>query len=366
MDFAPHTSPAAISELRARLLATRWPPAGTGIDPDPDWSLGTDPAYLRELTAYWADGFDWEAREAELNRLPRSFVEVGGTGIHVIHSIADREGQAPALLLLHGWPDSFWRYLKVLPLLAPDFDVVIPDMPGFSYSDIPESPLNSQQVAALYAELMTKLGYERFFAAGGDIGSHVARYLALDAPERVIAMHTMGTLPAPVADATTLTPEEQQWLRTSQAWVGTEGAYAAMHRTKPNTAAIGLTDSPAGLAAWIVEKLRTWSEGGLASYSLDDVLTNLSIYWFTGTIGSSMRMYRANAQLPLEDLGRRVEVPTGFSVFPGDISQVPYAWAERVTKLARFTEPAQGGHFAPYEVPELYAQELRDFFGLFL
>ena len=363
MDFAPHTSPAAISELRARLLATRWPV----VTADPDWALGTDPAYLRELVEYWADGFDWEAREAELNRLPRSFVEVGGTGIHVIHSIGDREGQAPALLLLHGWPDSFWRYLKVIPLLAPDFDLVIPDMPGYGYSDIPATALDSRQVAGLYAELMTKLGYERFFAAGGDIGSGVGQFLAVDHPERVIALHRMSAgPPSPSIDAAQLTLEEQQWLRGAAAWLSAEGAYAAMHRTKPNTVSFGLTDSPVGLAAWIVEKLRTWSADGLASYSMDDILTNLSIYWFTGTIGSSMRMYHANALIPPEQYARRVDVPSGFSSFPGDIVRTPRAWLERVTNLVRYVEPPRGGHFAPYEVPELYAQELRDFFGLFL
>lgn len=363
MDFAPRTSPALIDDLRARLRATRLP---AGSAADPDWALGTDLEYLRELIAYWADGFDWEAREAELNLLPRSFVEVGGLGIHVIHSVVDRaEGAqpAPALLLAHGWPDSFWRYLKVIPLLAGEFDLIVPDMPGYGYSDVPAEPLDSRQVAALYAGLMSRLGYERFFAAGGDIGSHVTRYLALDFPERVIALHTMGTLPVPGTDASRLTPEEQEWLRTSQTWVADEGAYAAMHRTKPNTAAIGLTDSPAGLAAWIVEKLRAWSERGLEAYSMDDVLVNLSIYWLTGTIGSSMRMYHANSLLPAGDLGRRVEVPTGFSVFPGDMVRAPKAWAERVTNLQYYSEPAAGGHFAPYEVPELYAQELRAFFG---
>jgi pimeloyl-ACP methyl ester carboxylesterase len=360
MDFAPRTSPAAIDDLRARLRATRLPDTAG----DADWALGTDPGYLRELIAYWADGFDWAAREAELNRLPRSFVEVGGTGIHVIHSVADREGRAPALLLLHGWPDSFWRYLKVIPLLAPDFDLIVPDMPGYGYSDIPAAPLNSREVAGLYAELMTKLGYERFFAAGGDIGSGVGHFLAIDHPDRVIALHRMSAgLPSPATDASQLTAEEQQWVADASAWNFAEGAYAAMHRTKPDTAAIGLTDSPAGLAAWIVEKLRSWSHGGLAAYSMDDILTNLSIYWFTGTIGSSMRMYHANALIPAEQLARRVEVPSGFSIFPGDIVRPPHAWLERATNLVRHTEPAQGGHFAPYEVPELYAQELRDFFG---
>ena len=363
MDFASHTDPAAIADLRSRLRATRW----LQLSGDAEWAFGTDPDYLRELVAYWADGFDWEAREAELNRLPRFRVDVGGLGIHVIHSVVDRDRPAPTLLLAHGWPDSFWRYLKVIPLLAQDFDLVVPDMPGFGYSDTPAgAPLSSREVAGLWAELMTELGYEKFFAAGGDIGSDVSRYLALDYPGRVTAVHRMSAgLPTPGTDATGLTPAEREWMGGVAAWIGAEGAYAAMHRTKPNTAAIGLADSPAGLAAWIVEKLHAWSDRGLESYTMDEILTNLSIYWFTGTIGSSMRMYRANALIPPEQLARRVETPSGFSIFAGDIVRPPRAWLERTTNLARFSEPGQGGHFAPFEVPELYAQELRDFFAPF-
>jgi pimeloyl-ACP methyl ester carboxylesterase len=363
MDFASRTDAAAIQDLRSRLRATRWPELAR----DAEWALGTDPDYLRELVAYWADGFDWEAREAELNGLPRLRVDVGGLGIHVIHSVADRDPPAPALLLAHGWPDSFWRYLKVIPLLAQDFDLVVPDMPGFGYSDAPAgAPLNSREVAGLWAELMTALGYEKFFAAGGDIGSDVSRYLALDYPRRVPAVHRMSAgLPTPGIDVTGLTTAEREWIGGALAWNAAEGAYAAMHRTKPTTAAIGLGDSPAGLAAWIVEKLHAWSDGGLESYTMDEILTNLSIYWFTGTIGSSMRMYRANAMIPPEQLARRVETPSGFSIFAGDLVRPPRAWLERTTNLVWLSEPSRGGHFAPFEVPELYAQELRDFFAPF-
>ncbi|GAA4157395.1 epoxide hydrolase [Gryllotalpicola daejeonensis] len=366
MDFAPRTDPALIDDLRSRLRATRWPEPFES----PGWNLGADTEYLRDLAQYWAEGFDWPAREDELNRLPRSFVEVGGTGIHVVHSVVNREegaAPAPALLLAHGWPDSFWRYLKVIPLLAGEFDLVIPDMPGYGYSDKPVGPpLDSRAVAALWAQLMSRLGYERFFVAGGDIGSGVVRFLALDFPERVVAMHSMGAQPVPGTDASQLTPEEQAWLRRSQEWAFAEGAYAAMHRTKPDTAAAGLLDSPVGLAAWIVEKLRSWSERGLESYTQDEILTNLSIYWFTRTIGSSMRMYNANSLVPADQLARRVEVPSGFSIFPADMVRPPREWLERSTNLAYFSEPPAGGHFAPFEVPELYAQELRTFFAPYL
>jgi pimeloyl-ACP methyl ester carboxylesterase len=372
--FAPQTAPAALEDLRARLRATRWPDAPE----DAGWSLGTDLAYLRELVAYWADGFDWPAQEAALARFPHFRVRLDGLGIHFVHvRAAAPAGPVLPLVLSHGWPDSFWRYVKVIPLLtdpgahgadpADAFDVVVPDMPGFGYSDRPTGPPpDSIAVAGLWAELMGVLGYARFGAAGGDIGSHVSRYLALDHAVRVVAVHrTDAGLPVFTGDPADLAPEERAWLEGAAAWGATEGAYAAMHRTKPQTAAFGLTDSPAGLAAWIVEKLRAWSDcGGEVErrFTKDEILTNVTLYWLTGTIGSSMRMYRANAAIPPAQLARRVEVPSGFSLFAGDIVRPPRAWLERTANVVRVTEPARGGHFAPFEEPELYAEELRAFF----
>lgn len=286
-------------------------------------------------------------------------------------------GPVLPLVLSHGWPDSFWRYTKVIALLsdpgsygadpADAFDVVVPDMPGYGYSDRPiGSPVDSIAVAGLWAELMSVLGYAQFGAAGGDIGSHVSRYLALNYPERVVAVHRSDAgVPVFTGDPADLAPEEHAWLQSVAAWSGGEGAYAAMHRTKPQTAAFGLTDSPAGLAAWIAEKLRAWSDcdGDLErSFTKDEILTNVTIYWLTGTIGSSMRMYRANAAIAPAQHARRVEVPSGFSLFPGDIVRAPRAWLERTANVVRVTEPPRGGHFAPFEEPELYAQELREFF----
>ena len=369
--FTPQTAPEVLADLRARLRATRWPDAPE----DAGWSMGTDLEYLRELVAYWADGFDWPTQEAALNRLPRFRAPVGGLGIHFVHARA--AGPALPLVLGHGWPDSFWRYTKVIPLLtdpgahgadpADAFHVVVPDMPGFGYSDRPPAPLDSIAVADLWAELMGQLGYPRFGAAGGDVGSHVSRYLALNHADRVVAVHrTDAGLPVhPPAD---VTPEEREWLRGAAAWGAAEGAYAAMHRTKPQTAAFGLTDSPVGLAAWIVEKLRSWSDcrGDVeSSFTKDEILTNVTIYWLTATIGSSMRMYRANGAIPPAQLARRVEVPSGFALFPGDIVRPPRAWLERTANVVRVTEPDRGGYFAAFEEPELYAQELREFFRPF-
>ncbi|MFJ2259333.1 epoxide hydrolase family protein [Streptomyces sp. NPDC087844] len=372
--FTPHTEPAALEDLRTRLRATRWPDAPE----DAGWSLGTDVDYLRELVAHWADTFDWPAQEAALARLPRFRVRLGGLGIHFVHARAVAPpGPVLPLVLSHGWPDSFWRYSKVVPLLtdpgahgadpADAFDVVVPDMPGYGYSDRPLGPpLDSIGVAGLWAELMDVLGYARFGAAGGDIGSHVSRYLALDHPDRVVAVHRMdGGLPVFAGDPADLTPEERAWFANAAAWGASEGAYGAMHRTRPQTAAAGLNDSPAGLAAWIVEKLRAWSDcdGDLErSFTKDEILTNVTLYWLTGTIGSSMRMYNANGALPPEQLTRRVEVPSGFSLFQGDIVRPPRAWLERTTNAVYVKEPARGGHFAPFEEPELYAEELRAFF----
>jgi pimeloyl-ACP methyl ester carboxylesterase len=253
---------------------------------------------------------------------------------------------------------------------ADAFDVVVPDMPGYGYSDRPAGPpLDSIAVARLWADLMEILGYQRFGAAGGDIGSHVSRYLGIDHPERVVAVHrTDAGVPVFDGDPSTLTADERAWLDSVAAWGATEGAYAAMHRTKPQTAAVGLADSPAGLAAWIVEKLRSWSDcdGDIERrFSKDEILTNITIYWLTGTIGSSMRMYRANAEIPRAQLARYVPVPSGFSLFAGDIARPPRPWLERTTNLVRLTEPAHGGHFAAFEEPQAYAQELRDFFRPF-
>jgi pimeloyl-ACP methyl ester carboxylesterase len=370
----PQTTAAAIDDLRTRLRTTRWPDAPE----DAGWSLGTDVAYLRELVAYWSDEFDWPAQEAALARLPHFRAPLGGLGIHYVHAKAVAPvGPALPLILNHGWPDSFWRYTKVIPLLtdpgahgadpADAFDVVVPDMPGYGYSDRPTgAPLDSVAVAGLWAELMSELGYARFGAVGGDIGSQVSRFLALDHPDRVVALHrTDPGVPVFTGDPADLTSEERSWLEAWSNWRGTEGAYAAMHRTRPQTAAFGLTDSPVGLAAWIVEKMREWSDCGgdiERSFTKDEILTNVTIYWLTATIGSSMRMYHANSAIPADELARRVAVPSGFSLFPGDFLTPPRAWLERVSNVAKVTEPKQGGHFAPFEEPESYAAELREFF----
>lgn len=375
-----HTPPEAWEDLRRRLRATRWPPTPPGVG----WSLGADPAYLRELVAYWADGFDWPAHEAALAEVPRYRVRLGGGDglvVSCLHVRGVRPAGSPApplpLLLSHGWPDSSWRYLDVVDLLtdpgahggdpADAFDVVVPDMPGYGLSVLPpEVELDARDVAGLWAELMEVLGYPRYAAAGGDVGSSVSRFLALDQPERVVAVHrTDAGIPVFGGDRGDLTPAERDFLDEAAAWGAAEGAYAAMHRTKPLTAGVGLTDSPAALAAWVGEKLYAWSDHGPdldGVLSHDQVLTLLTPTWLTGSITSSLRMYHANAAIPLAQHARRVEVPSGFALYPADLLHPPRAWLDRVANTVHVSRPARGGHFAPVEQPEDHAEELRTFF----
>ncbi|MBE9926953.1 epoxide hydrolase 1 [Cellulosimicrobium cellulans] len=383
--FTPRFPASVVDDLRSRVRATRWvdAPEGTG------WSAGVDVTYLRDLLTFWADGFDFAAHEARLAALPGRRATVDGTRVHFLHALsASRADDVPPLplLLAHGWPDSAWRYRKVVPLLttpgAPTgtagegsearttFDLVVPDMPGFGFSDAPAGPApDNRAVAAMWAALMSTLGYERFLVAGGDMGSHVARFLALDFPDRVIAVHrTDAGLPVFSGDRASLTPEERDWLDAADLWRQAEGGYAAVQSTKPQTLAVGLADSPAGLAAWVVEKLRSWSDcdGDLESvYTRDEVLDLLTEHWVTGNVGAGVRAYRANAAIPREQLARRVEVPSGFSVFAGDVVRPPRAWLDRVANTVYATEPARGGHFAAFEQPASYAHELRAFFGPF-
>lgn len=376
-DFTPQIPAAVVDDLRTRIRATRWVDAPDGLG----WAAGVDVTYLRELLAYWADGFDVAAHQAQLAALPSRRATIDGTAVHFLHALStERAGDVRPvpLLLAHGWPDSAWRYRKVLPLLtapgadgttgaALTFDLVVPDMPGFGFSAAPSGPTpDNRAVAAMWAELMTALGHDRFLVAGGDMGSHVARFLALDFPERVIAVHrTDAGLPV-VDDPASLTPEERDWLDAAARWRAAEGGYAAIQATKPQTLAVGLTDSPAALAAWVVEKLRSWSDcdGDVESvFTRDEILALLTEHWVAGNVGAGVRAYRANAAIPREQLARYVEVPSGFSVFAGDVVRPPRAWLDRVANTVYATEPPRGGHFAAFEQPESYAHELRSFFG---
>ena len=359
---------AVLDDLCDRLRRTRWPDEIEG----PGWADGTDLEYLRKLVAYWTEGFDWRAQEARLNRLAQFRTEIDGLGIHFVHERGRGEGALP-LLLTHGWPDAFWRFERLIPLLThPDdpsdeFDVVVPSIPGFGFSDRPREPgWGPTRVADAFAALMTSLGYDRFAAHGGDWGANVTDRLAHRHPGRLVGIH-LTDLPPGRADAwpaEDATDEERRYLDAFRKWREEEGAYAHVQATQPQTLAYGLNDSPAGLAGWLVEKLRAWSDCGGAverRFSKDALLTNATLYWATGTAGSSFRLYLEDQREPPRDPAR-TEVPTGFAMPPGDFAPAPRSLAGRLYDLRRWTELPRGGHFAAYEEPELVADEIRAFF----
>jgi pimeloyl-ACP methyl ester carboxylesterase len=363
-----------LNDLRAKLGQVRWPEQMDGAE----WEQGTELSYLQSLVAYWRDSFNWRQQEAELNRLAHFRSEVDGLSIHFIHERGVGPSPLP-IILTHGWPDSFTRYQKIIPLLTDpashggdpidSFDVIVPSIPGFGFSSRPKlHGVNSLQVAELWAKLMSKeLGYPRFAAAGGDIGSGVTRYLAAAHPELLVGIHLtdIGILRDLLAPSgrTDLTEGELRYRSIATEWIAREGAYMSLQSTKPQTLAYGLSDSPVGLAGWIVEKFRTWSDcgGDLGrSFTKDELLTNIMIYWLTGTIGSSTRMYYENSHT-LPPLGH-IDVPTGIALFPADILLPPQESAERRLNIARWTTMPRGGHFAAMEEPELLADEIRAFF----
>ncbi len=362
-----------LADLRHRIDSTRWPDEVI----DAGWAYGTNRAYLRTLVNYWRDDFDWRAQEARLNRFAHFRADIDGIGIHFIHE----HGKGPCplpLILTHGWPDSFFRMHKIIPMLtdpatcggdpADSFDVIVPSLPGFGFSDRPhERGMNNVHTATLWARLMTEvLGYRRFAAAGGDIGSGVTRLLAVAHPELLVGIHLIDNGLPLSSEVPDLSDAEKQYLHAVQQWRMQEGAYALQHSTKPQTLAYGLNDSPVGLAAWIVEKFRTWSDcdGDVERrFSRDDLLTNVTIYWVTETINSSIRMYYENVRMsPPLKAGQHIEVPAGVALFPKDIGLPPREWAERSLRIQRWTQMPRGGHFAALEEPELLVEDLRAFY----
>jgi pimeloyl-ACP methyl ester carboxylesterase len=373
--FEARVHPDALDDLVVRLGRTRWP----ADSPGEAWAAGTDAGYLRDLVRYWARDFDWRGQEARLNAVPQFRVRLDGFGIHLLH----QRGRGPApfpLVVTHGWPGSVFELLHLIPRLADParfgadpadaFDVVVPSLPGYGFSDIPTAPgMHPVRVAELWLDLMQALGYRRFGTQGGDWGATVATRMALLAPDRVAGVHLNylpgSYRPPPGGDAPT--QDERRFLAACESWYDEEGAYAHLQRTRPATAGFALTDSPVGLAAWIVEKLRAWSDcGGDLERRLprDEVLANITLYWVTGTIGSSMRLYYEARRRPLQlGPGERVRVPTGFALFPAETpANPPRSWVERGYDVVRWEAMPRGGHFAAWEEPDLLAAELRDFF----
>jgi pimeloyl-ACP methyl ester carboxylesterase len=376
MSVAPFTiniPQGTLDDLHERLSRTRWPDEVEGAG----WDYGTNLDYLKQLVTYWQQEFDWRAQEKKLNQFAHFRADIDGLSIHFIHERGKGPNPTP-LLLTHGWPDSFYRMYKIIPLLtdpasyggdpADSFDVIVPSIPGFGFSDRPhERGMTSGRVADLWARLMTEtLDYRRFAAAGGDWGGGITRLLALAHPDLLIGIHLTDTgYPSLSPDQSDLSEAEKQYLNAIQQWRMQEGAYAMIQATRPQTLAYGLNDSPVGLASWIVEKFRVWSdcEGEIERrFTKDELLTNIMIYWVTETINSSARTYYENMRTPSPlKPGQRIDVPAGVAIFPKDLSLPPRTLAERSLRIERWTEMPRGGHFAALEEPELLAGDLRAF-----
>jgi microsomal epoxide hydrolase len=350
----------AIADLKERLARTRWPDEPS-LEP---WSTGTNLAYLRELAQYWRNGFDWRAAEAKLNAFPQFTAPVGGIDLHFIHAPGKGKNPMP-LLLSHGWPGSVFEFLKIIPLLQEHFTVVAPSLPGYGLSFRPgQKRFGSEDMAEVFAELMTDvLGYRRFGCQGGDWGASISSVLGYRYPERLTGIH----LNLLVVRRDPKTVQDKKFLDQLNAFLKEETGYQAIQGTKPQTLAYGLTDSPAGLAAWIVEKFRSWSDcdgNPENAISRDEMLADISLYWFTGAIGSSFWPYyaRLHAGWPIPE-GKTIDVPTGYAEFPKEILSPPRSLAEKTyTDIRRWSVMAKGGHFAALEQPAALAREVIEFF----
>jgi pimeloyl-ACP methyl ester carboxylesterase len=365
---------AALADLRERLRRTRWPER----EPVDDWSQGVPLAFVRDLCAYWAEEYDWRATEARLNALPQFRTGIDGLGIHFLH-VRSPHPRALPLVLTHGWPGSIIEFLGAIgPLTDPvahggdaadAFHVVCPSLPGYGFSDKPTAPgWGVERIAAAWAELMARLGYERYGAQGSDWGTSVSASLGQQDAGRVAGIHLMPPL-APPDPATfdDLTEGERDALAALEHAREHDSGYSKEHATRPQTIGYALVDSPAALCAWIVEKLVAWTDGDVVPR--DALLDNLMLYWLPGTGASSARLYWESAgrvrewiEGPTRDV---VAVPAGCTVFPKELQRPSRRWAERrFTDIRYWSEPDRGGHFAALEQPERFVDEVRAFFRL--
>jgi pimeloyl-ACP methyl ester carboxylesterase len=372
--FKVHVPDHVLDDLRQRLARARWPDE----PPLQPWSTGTSVEYMQRLVAYWRDVFDWRAQEAKLNAFRQFTVPVAGIELHFIHEQGKGPDPVP-LLLSHGWPGSVFEFHKIIPLLtdparfgaepADAFTVIAPSLPGYGFSFRPDQPRFSvEQIADVFAQLMTDvLGYQRFAAQGGDWGAFVTARLGLAYAGRLIGIHLnqlpVRRDPAMLSDPT---PEEKVFLAELQHWIKEETGYQWIQGTKPQTLAFGLTDSPVGLAAWLMEKFRSWSDckGDPESvFTRDELLTNITLYWVTGAIGSSFWPYytRLHGPWPIPE-GKKIAVPTGYAQFPAEMLRPPRSVAEKVFNIQRWTTMDKGGHFAALEQPEALVRDVREFF----
>jgi microsomal epoxide hydrolase len=327
--------------------------------------------YLKELLAHWHDAYDWRACERRLFALPHYTTRIEDLAIHFIHVPADGEARRPPLLITHGWPGSVLEFLDVIePLAQAGCDLVIPSLPGYGFSQAPETPIGPREVARLWRALMVEeLGYGRYVAQGGDWGSVVTGWLGHDFPDEIAGIHMnmMGMTPRSPAAARPLDAEEKAWLAEVRATNAVELGYYQEQATKPQTLAVGLSDSPAGLAAWIAEKFWRWGDTGgdiESRFTKDALLDNITLYWLTNSIGTSTWMYYGHreaggARIPAED---RIAVPSGFAAYQGDfVPFPPRQWAERMFDVVHWSAPPRGGHFAAMEEPRLFVDDLLTF-----
>ena len=347
----------ALADLRERLARTRLPDE----PPLEPWSTGTSLSYLKDLLRYWREEFDWRAQEAKLNGFRQYTMPLGGIDLHFIHEPGKGRQPIP-LLLMHGWPGSVWEFHRLIPLLTDRFTVVAPSLPGFTLSFKPGQPrFGSVEMANLFAELMSALGYPRFAVQGGDWGASIATRLGFAHSERLLGIHLNLLMVPRNPDVAAASPAEAAYLAQLRHFLKEESGYQWIQGTKPQTLAYGLSDSPAGLAAWIAEKFRSWSDEPIGR---DDLLANVALYWFTGAIGSSFWPYyaRMHQGWPIP-AGGTVDVPVGYAEFPKEILSAPRSIAQQTyTRIERWTTMKKGGHFAALEQPEALAAEIRAFF----
>jgi len=380
IPFEIDISDAAIEDLQRRLAATRMPDQIA----DTTWEYGTDSSYLAELISYWQNDFDWKKQESELNQFNQFKTEIDGLAMHFIHQRSENPNAIP-LMIVHGWPGSVAEFSKIIgPLtdpvahggdIADSYHVIAPSLPGFGFSEKPNEPgYSPEKIAHMLAGLMQRLGYEQYAIAGGDWGAIINRYLANNYPDRLIGLHSNMVLAGPPADEAQRddVSEAVSSLRTARAaYMQNEVGYQRIQGTKPQSLGYGLNDSPAGLAAWIVEKFHGWSDlpqgadGYLDDYfTKDELLTNISIYWFTETITSSARIYYENSKTPVAKPIEYIDVPTGVAVYPAEIFITPRSWVAAAYDLRLYSLMEEGGHFAALEQPQSYINELNTFFRL--
>ncbi len=356
---------AQLTDLKYRLEHTRWPdePADAG------WSMGTNLDYMKRLTDYWLNTYDWRQAEAALNAFPNFKVGVDGIDLHFVHQPSKNPDAVP-LLLLHGWPDSFYRYHRVIAQLSETFHVVVPSIPGTGFSGKTALPMD--KVADLFARLMTEtLGYGKFIAAGGDGGSIISMSLAQRHPDVLLGYHVTDVgYPDHTTDFTVLTPPEQAYAGAIQQWFFAHGAFNLVHATKPQSIAFAMNDSPVGLAAWIMSFMAGMGHGDEADtrFGRDELLTNIMIYWLTETAASSFRIYNQNMMQPPTIMGTNTGIPVAVASelpIPGGV-RLPREWADRQTSgnVVQFHDMEKAGHFAAWEDPEFFVGDLKEFAAL--